>query len=439
MRSASIAVLSLQRLGDVVTAARVTDGWSQRKTTDAVELVHWDATASAAALLPGVTRTHALPRAALLARGRVHPLAAYAALDAIVEGIGRRRFDVVVNLSSTRFACLLAPLLASDPARVYGPWIDDAGRYQSTHPAIEHLNGWGIEPDVNVFAHQDLYAAAARVRMHGYAGLPADPAADTLVAHAEESRDGPIALHLHGSDPAKDWRPADSLEGWAGLARALKQRFGKRVLLFGASAELPELERVAVASGADVVAWPLRHTAALLRRCCGLVSVDTVAIHLAAQVGCPTIVLRQGPARGLAFVPGGNALLVDPGPELATMRDVARLADRHFLGLPIPAEIGNEMARRIRVREGFVDDDGWLGARAPAWWPASAATRDVDHVEQLWRTAWSHTFAGDPPPPAVVSQLQRLGAFDPHRAAALQRFPGALGPLLAGAPIGRAA
>ncbi len=439
VRPRSIAVLSLQRLGDVITAARVTDGWSRRKSTATVEVVHWDGTASAAALLPGVDRAHALPRAALLARTRVHPLAAFAALDAIVDGIGRRRFDVVVNLSSTRFACLLAPLLARDPAHVYGPWIDDAGRYQSSHPAIDHLNAWGVDPDLNVFAHQDLYAAAARVRLHGYVGLPNDPAADTIAAHAEEASDGPIALHLHGSDPAKDWRAPESPEGWVGLARALADRLGKRVLLLGSSAEVPELERVAAASGADVVAWPLRHTAALLRRCCGLVSVDTVAIHLAAQVGCPTIVLRQGPARGAAFVPGQNALLVDPGPELASVHDVVRLVERHVLGLPIPSQIGNEMARRIRVREAVVDAEGWLGAHAPAWWPASTAIRDVEHVEHLWRTAWSHSFRGEPPPLAVASALQQLGGLDPRRVAALQRWPGGLLRLLGGSPIGRAA
>lgn len=439
MRPGSIAVLSLQRLGDVVTAARVTDAWSRRRDCERLELVHWDGTSGAAALLPGIARAHPLPRAALRARGRVHPLAAYAALEAIVDGIGRRRFDTVVNLSSTRFAGLLAPLLAADPSRIHGPWIDDRAAYRSTHPAIDHLDAWGVDPDVNVFAHQDLYAAAARVRLSAYAGLPADPAADTIVAHAEEATGGPIALHLHGSDAAKDWRPAESPEGWAGLARALQQRFGRRVLLLGSNAELPELERVAAASGADVVAWPLRHTAALLRHCCGLVSVDTVAIHLAAQVACPTIVLRQGPARGLAFVPGPGALLVDPGPDLAGVADVLRLADRHLFGLPIASSVAAAIAQRIRVREGCVDDDGWLGAQAPSWWPASAEQRSVEQLEQLWRTAWSHAFRGDAPPARVVEALLRLMPLDPRRAAMLERHPGVLGPWLRRSGVGRAA
>ena len=437
MPPGSIAVISLQRLGDVITGARVTDGWAQRRSCEGLELVHWDATAGAAALMPGVAQSHALPRAALSGRGRVHPLAAYAALSAIVDGIGRHRFDTVINLSSTRFACLLAPMLARDPSRIHGPFIDDANLYQPTHPAIDYLNTWGVDPDLGVFAHQDLYAAAARVRLAGYAGFAEDPAADTLVAHADESKgDGPIALHLHGSESAKDWRPDESIEGWAGLARTLKDRYGRRVLLLGSSHEQPVLERVAAASGADVVVWPLRHTAALLRRCCGLVSVDTVAIHLAAAVGCPTIVLRQGTARGLAFVPGANALLVDPGSDLATVHDVVRLADRHFFGLPIDASIASAMAQRIVVREAAVDDDGWLGAHAPAWWPASGLLRTIDHVEQQWRTAWGHAFRGDAPPAHVLDDLQRL---DPRRVAMLMRHPGALAPWLSRFAIGRAA
>ena len=424
----SIAVISLQRLGDALTGARVTDAWARRRGISAVEVIHWDRVRDAAALLPGTTALHGLPYAALRARGRIHPLAAYAALEAIVDGIGRRRFDTVINLTSTRFASLLAPLLARDPAEIHGPWIDDAGTYRASHPAIDHLNAWGVDPSINVFAHQDLYATAARVRLNAYAGLPLDATAETLVSHAGASHnDGPIALHLHGSEAAKDWRPAEAEDGWVGLARALRERSGRPVLLLGSASEMPELDRVAAASGAETAAWPLRHTAALLRRCSGLISVDTVAIHIAAQVGCPTVVLRQGTARGLAFVPGPKALLVDRGPELATVSDVVQLAERHFFGHRISNARLASMMRRIRVRRGVVDDNGYLGAGIPSWWPASDAHQTVAEVEQLWRRAWISHFRGDAPPADVLARLRRFAVVDSARWARACANPGGLG------------
>lgn len=421
-----VAVLALQRLGDVITAARVTQAWSQRKDVATVEVVHWDRTRDAAQMLPGVTQTHALPYAALRARRRVHPLAAYAALHEIVESMGR--FDRVVNLSSTRFASLLAPALCSHPEAVFGPQLDDYGTYQASHPALEHLNAWGVDPAINVFAHQDLYAQAARIRMNGYAGLPEDAIADNLCAHARsDERAAPIALHLHGSVASKDWREPMSPSGWRGIVETLRARFDRPILLLGGPKERQHLEALATASGAEVAVWPLRHTAALLRRCCGLISVDTVAIHLAAQVACPTLVLRQGATRGFAFVPGSSALLVDAGDEPANVDDVVWLAGKHFFGLAIHPRAKDEMATRIRVRQAELDSQGFLGAASPSWWPATDAQRQRDLRDRLWRNAWLHSWHHTTAPHALLHELRCHAPADGHRFARAMADRGQLG------------
>lgn len=389
-----IAVLSLQRLGDVLTANRVTAGLRSSPSVAHVELVHWDVTHQAAALLPGVTALHSLPYAELRHRIQISPLSALAALRTRIQALRSREFDRVVNLSSTHFACMVAPLLTS--GSVTGPMLDDHGTYCSSHPAIHYLNVWGVDPASNVFAHQDLYTLASGVPLVPPPDLPFDRDADQRVAASvERLEERPIALHVHSSAPEKDWREPASVTGWRGLAAELRRRFRVPLVVLGDPAHHDDLAAVAAGSGAQVCAWPLRQTAALLRRCRGLISVDTVTIHLAAQVGCPTIVLRQGSARGLAFVPGPRALLVDDARTTAGVGDLMYLTQRHLLQSELPSRIAHSLAQRLHVRHGSVGAFGYLGAEAPSWLPRNPRMQDRDRMENLWRERWHRAWQGD--------------------------------------------
>lgn len=422
-----VAVVSLQRLGDVLTGARVTDGLSRRRDVASVDLVHWDQTEQAAGLMPGVDVCHPLPYGALRARGRVHPLAALHALGAVVELL-ERRYDLVVNLSSTRFACYIAPLLARDPTGIRGPFMDDDDGYCSTHPSGLHLNHWGVDPRINVFAHRDLYALAAGVRLLGLPTLPEDPSAQAQCDSSLDPRaPAPIALHIHASEPSKHWREQLGVHGWQGLIRRLRYEFNRDVVLLGAPSDAPELDHLAHLTGARVAAWSLRHTAELLRRCAGLVSVDTVTIHLAAAVGCKSIVLRQGSARGNAFLPGSQTMLLDAITAPATVEDVANVAAVHFFE---ETPIGHRLeaaARRIRLRRCDHESCGLLGAASPAWWPAPPEHRLDDMLAKTWRAAWHHSWSESERPAALLDQLYRHRSADPHRYARAFADPGPLG------------
>src|SRR5690606_37220127 len=210
---------------------------------------------------------------------------------------------------------------------VSGPTLDDRGVYCANHPAIDYLNAWGVDPGLNVFAHQDLYTLAAGIPLAPAAYLPADGSGERdLEQRVARLSERPIALHVRSSATEKDWRDVSSVAGWRGLGAELRRRLGVPLVVIGSPAHADEIGALAAETGAQACAWPLRETAALLRRCRGVVSVDTVTIHLAAQVGCPAIVLRQGSARGLAFIPGTNAVLVDDARETAGVDDIVQLA-----------------------------------------------------------------------------------------------------------------
>jgi len=388
-----IAIVTLQRLGDVLTAARVTDALARRRSTASLEVIHFDATAQAAALLPGVARCHALPFGGWRRLGRLHPVAAMRAsaerIATIVEGRG---FDTVVNLSSTRFACWLAPALLAPGGRMRGPWIDDRGQYVADHPALHYLDEWGTDRRLCTFAHQDLYAAAVPVRLVGFPGLR---------PHASR-RTGPLVVHVHGSERGKDWRTHDD---WSALVGELQARFGRPCVLVGAPAEADALARISRAARAQVVTWPLSACADLLAEATGLVSVDTVSIHLAAAVGCPSVVLRQGNAGGHAFVPGSHALLVDAMSEPASVADVVALCGAQFFGATPDAALAHAIATRVRVREAIVDEHGWLGMRAPPWVHVDAMAAEDARCDEHWRELWRRGFAGRVPDDREIERL----------------------------------
>jgi hypothetical protein len=245
------------------------------------------------------------------------------------------------------------------------------------------------------------------VRLAGFAGLR------TPVSR----RSGPIVVHVHGSERAKNWRtPAE----WAALVGELQARFARTCVLVGAPSEADALARIAAPSRAHVCTAPLGACADLLAEATGLVSVDTVSIHLAAAVGCPSIVLRQGPAGGHAFVPGAHALLVDAGREPATIADVAALGAAQFAASPPSPTVALGIASRSRVREGIIDDHGWLGMRPPTWCPVDAMAAEDDRCDERWRAMWRRSFAGQPPSERELEELfAGSGRHEEQRRAAL--------------------
>ncbi len=376
--------------------------------------MHWDKTEQAARLLPGVTRCHPLPYGDIKRRHRIHRLAAYATLAAHAEHIADDHYDHVVNLSSTRLACLVAPVLAPRANTITGPCIDGQGNYVASHPAIAYLNDWGVDPELNVFAHQDLYATAAGVDLLGYSGLPVNAAAAEqaqafLQTHGVATGARVIAVQLHASEAAKDWRDAFAVTGWRGLIGELRRRFGAHVLLLGAPHDEPLLEPVAAQSGGILATLPLGVTAELLRGCAGLVSVDTVAVHLAAQVHCPTVVLRDGPAQGSAFIPGLQATLVDEARQLG-VSDVAALCGKVLFEEPLWQ---GAMQPLSAASVWQVDrNNGYLLAQSPRWLAAPVRTLQLDRCRRSWQDAWSASWQNHA---ADVRGLDRL-LFGPGRA-----------------------
>ena len=106
----------------------------------------------------------------------------------------------------------------------------------------------------------------------------------------------------HGREPFVILNPCNAVasrrgmwppQGWAALARALRERFGARILVSGSSADAPLAQGVVEIARDDGIVSIAGETSvgvfgALAQRARAFVGITTGSMHLAAAVGCPT-------------------------------------------------------------------------------------------------------------------------------------------------------
>jgi ADP-heptose:LPS heptosyltransferase len=126
-------------------------------------------------------------------------------------------------------------------------------------------------------------------RRYRFVPTPADAAEAEQLCEA-----GGEFLILNPCNALASRRGEWPLEGWASLARSLRERFETRVLVSGAAADAPMAEGVARLAGGDRILSIAGRTGvggfgALAHRAKAFVGITTGSMHVAAAVGCPTV------------------------------------------------------------------------------------------------------------------------------------------------------
>lgn len=418
-----VVVLSLGTEADVWNAARITAAWSGRRGIASVEVIGWDITHDACSLLPGVDAVHPLPLTGLRDRVRRHPLAASIALRGAIDGIiGGRWFDAVLNLTYGGLAGHLAPMLALDPHAVVGPFVDETGQWRASHPAFEYLATWGIDPALNVFAMQDVWAAGSHVRTDEAGLFSKDAIADTLVDHA--CGEGTTPLIVAPTAEAEQWLGF----GWDALVSTLAHASERPVMLLAPPGEEALCERIADRTGASTARWPLRHRAALLRRCGTLLTSNPDMCGFAARAGVKQVLLRpSGPLR-LASLPGPHVLTMSGAERALHLDAVLTFALSHLLQHRTAAPMLQRSAHGLHVHEVGYDNAGCLAATRVATQETSTQAVTLSAWRRIWRDAW----IGLPPQRKDVEHVLAHG--DAHRLARARADRGRVGEALRNTP-----
>jgi heptosyltransferase-3 len=277
---------------------------------------------------PLIRRSFAIPRRALRAHwDSGDDRALSAELEGFLSAVGEAPYALSANLYQERAGGLLQGLLAAD--RKVGLEFRDGDHFQVRSRWMEHLFAVPADRGGNPYHAVDLYA---RAMLHGLSGgsEPPAPVKAALAVSAlpplirpEAARDlAPgeyLALHPGSAWAGKRWPESH----WIGLITRCA-RAGWPMALTGAPEEKPLAQRIlagtapeARARVADLCgaasllgsAWV--HAHARLS-----VTGDTVAMHLAAAAGTPTLALF-GPSNPIETGPYGRGHLVlqtDPSP-----------------------------------------------------------------------------------------------------------------------------
>ncbi len=407
-------VLSLGTETDVWNAARITAAWGARRDVERVEVVGWDLTHDACALLPGASAVHDLPLSGLRTRSQRHPLAAAIALKGAIAGIvAGQPFDVVLNLTYGGLAGHLAPLFTLNPHCVVGPFVDETGQWRASHPAFEYLATWGIDPTLNVFALQDVWSAGSLARTDEAGLIGPDPVADTLVEHG--CGDGPTPVLVAPTRASETWLGF----GWEALVSSFAHTTGRPVMLVAPKGEEELVERISDRTGADVARWPLRHTAALIKRCGAVITSDFGTAVLVSRTGVRQLLLRpQGPVP-LAALPGPHILTMSGAARPLHLEAVLTHAAWHLLQHNTSESKLASAGDGLSVHEIGYDSGGSLGAS-----PISNAEADpVASTLKAWRQVWRDAWVGLPPAQRAIDHIVRFGDANRLGRARLDRGP----------------
>lgn len=295
----NVLVLNLTRLGDLLQSQpAVAD---LRAAGHRVGLVCLDNFAGAAGLLRGLDAVLPLAGARLLAGLDRDWRAAVLELRRFVDAV-RADFapDVVVNLTPSAPARLLAMVLAGDPARVRGFALDAEGFNADTSLWAAFLQLAAATRGASPFNIVDVFrrlpglesavpGAAVDVGLLGPAETELERVRARLRDLAPAPARGYVAVQLGASADARRW-PVDHFVHVArGLAAA-----GFTPVLVGAVGERELAARFSAAGGGGVDligATTLPELAAVLRACSLLVTNDTGTMHLAAGLGVPCLAI----------------------------------------------------------------------------------------------------------------------------------------------------
>jgi len=257
---------------------------------DVDEVIQWDPAPLQAALGPGPVVNRERMETM---RSRMGPL------------VGRR-FDAVYNLANDLPSAAVAGLLAQKYA--VGLVLCGDGRYRVRGEWIEYLFVSSEARSLSAINLADIFLGACG---GGTGHRPFLYVTRQHRAHAEAllsglSGRGPVvALQAGASKEYKRWRPAYFAEL---AARLLAE--GRPVVFLGSARERPLVE--------DILRWlapgsprPLNlagrttfgQLGAVLERCGLLISNDTAAIHVAAAVGTPSVILTFGPTSAWETAP----------------------------------------------------------------------------------------------------------------------------------------
>ena len=317
----NILIVAITRMGDMLQASPTIAGLREENPDARIVVAIDKQFAAICAGIPGIDEVYVLDLTSVvrnLHRGGDGVVEAYRYVDKMIEDLRGRKFDYVLNMSSSPYTALMLKMLDAPESR--GWMADEEGYRVITDPwamlfaaFVYHSNR-----DYNSLNLVDIFRCAAGVKKHPlhlvYKPAPDDyEFADQLLASKGASGKGPIIGIQAGASQGKRQWP---VERFAKLAELLVTKLDARVVFTGSPGEQKILDQILAHYSHPNIIQALGKTtfgqlAGLLDRFDLLITGDTGPMHLSVAVGTPVVAIFL--ASALCFETGpysaGNFVL----------------------------------------------------------------------------------------------------------------------------------
>ena len=310
----NILILSMTRMGDMIQTTPLIKGLKEKYPTAKITLLVTSDFASAVPLIPEVDDSIVVNFRQFDNQANWEDLSwikIYRYLENTLREIKDRKFDLLVNLSHSKFSALMVRYLGVK--NVVGFYCDNFGNRMTGHPWMQYFSVKIFNRNFNEFNLAEIFSRSGGVDVKGRSIAVTHPQNDfslgTLIPPEFNEGEVLIGIQAGSSLEGRRW----PVQSFAALADRLVENINARILLFGVESENDVAEDViSLVKNKDKVVnlagkTNLSQLSGLLEKCQYLVTNDTGTMHLAAALGTKIVGLffaHAHPYETAPFSPG---------------------------------------------------------------------------------------------------------------------------------------
>ncbi|MBN4077857.1 glycosyltransferase family 9 protein [Nitrospina gracilis] len=315
----NILILSLTRMGDLIQTTPLIQGLKDKHRNARITLMVSSDFEDAVSLIPGVDDSIVFNLRQFKDSNEWEDeswVKIYRYIESKLNGIRNKDFDLLVNLSHSRFSALMVHYLKVK--NVIGFYCNATGDRMTGHPWMQYFGTEPFNRNFNEFNLVEIFSRSAGIDMTGREiqvlenrtdicsdeGVPSDfPKSDDALI---------IGFQIGSSLENRRWSTAS----FAKLADLLVEKLNARILIFGVASESKSAkEMIQLTKNKDQVTdltgkTDLKQLSSLLKDCDYLVTNDTGTMHLAAALNTKIIGLFFAHAHPFETAPFSSGHLV---------------------------------------------------------------------------------------------------------------------------------
>jgi ADP-heptose:LPS heptosyltransferase len=286
--------MSLTRMGDLVQATPLISGLRQKYPEAKITLMVSSDFAMFTPNIPDIDDSIVLDIRQFTEEGRWKEMSwvdLYRYMESFLEGVKRKRFDLVVNLSHSKLSALMILFLGIK--KVCGFMCNATGDRMTRHPWMQYFGTEPFNRIYNPFNLVEIFTRSADVKLEDQK-IRINVAEETQTCIAQQfdrenicEEELLIGIQAGSSLENRRW-PA---RYFAELADLLVERLNARVVLFGVAGEAPLAKEIRdLAARKEQIIdltgkTDINQLIGWVDKCAYLVTNDTGTMHIAAALG----------------------------------------------------------------------------------------------------------------------------------------------------------